>query len=104
MINISGFIEFNDYEEITPGFGEPGSEIKKYSRAGYFKTELKKDHLKNFLTEIKKNGIPGQINAGDEFVGYIIFIVSNDKIEMLKEGTLSIEQFESFKYSLLSLF
>ena len=103
MINITGFIEFNDYEEITSGFGEPGSEIKKYSRAGYFKTELKKDDLQSFLIEIKTNGIPNQIHAGDEFVGYIIFLVDNE-IEMIKEGTLSKEQFESFKYGLISLF
>ena len=103
MINITGFIEFNDYEEITSGFGEPGSEIKKYSRAGYFKTELKED-LESFLIKIKENGIPDQINAGDEFVGYIIFLVDEHGVEMLKEGTLSNEQFESFKQTLLSLF
>jgi len=102
MINIIGFIEFNDYEEVVSGFGEPGSEIKKYSRAGYFKTELKED-LESFLIKIKENGIPDQINAGDEFVGYIIFLVDNE-IEMIKEGTLSKEQFESFKYGLISLF
>ena len=104
MINIIGFIEFNDYEEVVSGFGEPGSEIKKYSRAGYFKTELKKDDLQSFLIEIKTNGIPNQINAGDEFVGYIIFLVDEHGVELLKEGTLSNEQFESFKHTLLSLF
>ena len=58
MINIAGFIEFNDYEEIISGFGEPGSEIKKYFRAGYFKTELKED-LESFLIKIKKKmGFP----------------------------------------------